>query len=414
MIHNKNNLSSVCVIGLGYVGLPTALLLASQGIKVSGYDTNHTLVQNLNKAHTDIDEAELINLLKDNIKSKKFQAFNEIKESDVYIICVPTPINENNKLPDLNYISQAVKDIKSVIKPNNLVILESTSPIGTTRELYINIKRHFENSINSADIKIYVSYCPERILPGKVIYELSTLDRVIGGINKESSKLASEIFCKITSGECFETTAEIAETVKLSENAFRDSNIAFANELHNICKKNEVNFKDVRFLANKHPRVNILQSGIGVGGHCIPIDPWFLIKDEEKSSNSIIRVSRQINDNQSKIAFQEIIEECIKIKITEIVLLGLTYKEDVCDFRESPSLKIAKQIYKEKEIKLFVQDPFLNTRAYTDLRLPYLQDEMLIKHNQRLYVFLIAHVNYKDLYYNLKIEKYNCLNLCNF
>ncbi len=356
---NSSPKERVCVIGLGYIGLPTCGLLASKGFSVEGVDINRKVVKTINSGDVHIVEPKLEKYIQKAIKTKKFRAHTEIQESDIYIICVPTPFKKRGKtlLPDLNYVKSAANSLSKKIKKGDMVILESTSPVGTT-ELIQDI---FEN--NGVDTsEIFISYCPERVLPGKIMEELVTNDRVIGGLNKKSTDKTANFYAKFVSGNLLKTDSKTAEMCKLVENSFRDVNIAFANELSIICEKNNINTWELIKLANKHPRVNILQPGIGVGGHCISVDPWFIVSKNPKDARLIER-ARITNDEKPKWVIDKI-KKIIKKKQKElnkspsISLLGLTFKPNIDDLRESPAVKIAEKL-QENGINFNVVEPNL-------------------------------------------------------
>ena len=291
------------VLGLGYIGLPTALCFASAGHDVRGYDTSNKKREQLELGKSGTDEPGIDEMLTKLMSTGKFEVIGMLTPADVHLICVPTPLDASKKKADLTAVNTAVKSLKSILKSNDLIVLESTSPIGTTRKIHEELKTcEGVDALNTA-------YCPERLLPGNILHELSTLDRVIGGIDNVSSIKASKLYEEITSGTCHQTDSETAETVKLAENAFRDTNIAFANELDNICCENGVTTSAVIQLANMHPRVDILEPGIGVGGHCLPIDPLFLLQNSSPE-RSVIASSRKINDDRPIRIAKKFVKSC--------------------------------------------------------------------------------------------------------
>ena len=333
----------ICVIGLGYIGLPTAILFALKGFKVLGFDINPLIVKNINKGKTHIVEKDLDKSLREVIKNKSFIAKTEPSEAEIFIISVPTPHylgKDKIYFPDLSMIIDAINSIMSLLKKNDLIILESTSPVGTTEMIskLISDNTQFKNS------EINLAYCPERVLPGNIFNELRNNDRVIGGINKESSQKAKDLYSSICEGEFFITNTSTAEMVKLSENAFRDVNIAFANELSMICDSINVNVNELINLSNKHPRVKILNPGCGVGGHCIAIDPWF-IASQFPEKTPLIQQARDVNTKKTLWVLSKI-KKLIQnfgeknVSPPTIGFLGLTYKPNIDDVRESPALKI--------------------------------------------------------------------------
>lgn len=406
---------SVCVIGMGYVGLPTALILASRGYRVSGYDIDKALVAKLSRGVYGGKEESIGELLKSVLSTGKFTVDHQIMPADVYFICVPTPIDEQHKKPDMTAVNDAVSHIEEVISPGALVILESTSPVGTTESIYKRVNKKIQEKLASTsrteNKRIFAAYCPERVKPGQVIKELTALDRVIGGCNTKSSNLAKEIFSKMTSGECVTTSAQTAEFIKLAENSFRDVNIAFANELRNLCVTHAVDADEVRNLANLHPRVNILQSGIGVGGHCIPVDPWFLVNLYEQTSthSSIIKSARKINDQQIEVVTAEIIDFCNKSNASKVALMGMTYKADVDDFRGSPSIKVAKRLQECSNFVFVVCDPSLpeGTSSF-GLKCQSLE-EIVGDGEIDVFIFLVAHSSFDGTIQVLRKENKNVL-----
>lgn len=346
--------STITVIGMGYIGLPTAVLLASSGYIVNGIDVNQKLLDVINHGRTPFDEPNLELLLHKAVTTNKLQVYNEIQRADIYFICVPTPftVSEKRSEPDLSHVIEAVKGIIPLIKPGDSIIIESTVPVGTTYKIQDMLK---QAGINEEVVKI--AYCPERVIPGKIMTEIVSNDRIVGGINPESTKYIADFYRSFVSGKVFEAEAKVAEFCKLSENTFRDVNIAFANELSILCDQEGVNVLEVITLANRHPRVDIMQPGSGVGGHCIAVDPWFLVSGYPDSAK-LIRTAREVNDQKAIWVFDKICSEIkffeeLNLRMPKVVCCGLTYKPDSDDVRESPALKITKnliKIYEEIEI----------------------------------------------------------------
>jgi len=331
--------SKLCIIGLGYIGLPTSSLFATNGLKVIGVDVNEYVVKIVNSGDIHIEEPGLKTLVSAAVKSGNLVASLEPQEADAFIIAVPTPFKHNDnpiKEADMSYVESAMKMILPYLKKGNLVILESTSPVGTCENL---LKPIIENAGFIVGEDIYLAHCPERVLPGKILKESISNARIIGGINEKSSLLAKKLYRTFVEGEIYITTATTAEMCKLMENTYRDVNIALANELANICSKIGINVWEVIEYANKHPRVNIHSPGPGVGGHCISVDPWFIIEKFPTEAN-IIKLSRTINDNQPKkvVNFVEKINQSKKLK--KVTIMGITYKGNVDDTRESPAIEI--------------------------------------------------------------------------
>lgn len=346
------------VIGLGYIGLPTLLLMSKKGMNVKGFDIDEVKVRNLAKGITNIKESNLKKILK-NLPDRKNLFSNYITESDVYVICVPTPVNKN-KTANINSIFEVIKVIYKNIKKQDLIIIESTAPVGTTNKISHflqkkrpDLKMPQENCKNS---EVSIAYCPERVLPGNILHELENNDRVVGGVSEECAIKAKKFYNKFINGKCHVSSAKIAELSKLAENSFRDLNIAFANELSQIADKYNLNPWEIIKLTNKHPRVNILEPGPGVGGHCIAVDPWFLISESNIQTN-LIKTARLINEKRPNQVLKKInnainIFKKSKSKATlniSIALLGLSYKPDVDDIRESPSIEIAKKLIKNNK-----------------------------------------------------------------
>ncbi|MDD4496860.1 MAG: nucleotide sugar dehydrogenase [Methanosarcinaceae archaeon] len=326
---------SICVIGLGYIGLPTASMFATHGYKVTGVDVNEQIIQKINNGSSHIEEKGLNTLVRAAVLSQNLTASKMPSEADAFIICVPTPINTSNCTSNLNYVRSAAESIVPYLREGALVILESTSPPGTVNDLLIPI---IEKSGFKAGSELFIAHCPERVLPGKILEELVQNDRIIGGINEESAKRARDLYRSFVSGNIYLTDSTTAEMCKLMENTYRDVNIALANELTIISEKLGINIWEAIELVNKHPRVNIHQPGPGVGGHCIPVDPWFIVEAAPEEAR-LITLSRHINDGMAEY-LQKIIEETIGNTGT-IAIFGVAYKGNVDDARETPSLNLA-------------------------------------------------------------------------
>ena len=337
---------------MGYIGLPTACMLANNGHEVLGIDVDDEIINKLNSGKLHIEEPDLEEIFLKAIREKKLRVLSKIEKSDVYIIAVPTPLSKKNKA-DLSYVISASEMIKDYIKKNDLVILESTSPPGTTRNIVGGIIT--KKTGLGAGIDYFLAFCPERVLPGKIIYELVNNDRVVGGIDRKSAEMAKSVYSSFVKGNIYLTDIETSEFVKLAENTYRDINIAFANELSEICNDYNINIWDVIKFANMHPRVNILNPGPGVGGHCIAIDPWFMLENINKK-DTIIEKSRNINDSRPYIISERIIKILKGVENPKVTIFGITYKENVGDTRESPSLVIINELNK-KGINVSVYDP---------------------------------------------------------
>lgn len=343
-------------MGLGYIGLPTAAIAAKNGIEVTGVDINPEVVNTINRGEIHIIEPGLGNVVKDVVKTGKLKAQTQPQESDVFLIVVPTPFKQNHRA-DISYVESATKAVIPFLKAGNLFIIESTSPVMTTEKMAELI---FKKRPELRD-KIYIAYCPERVLPGNVIYELEHNDRVIGGINAESSTKAIEFYKHFVKGSLHVTNARTAEMCKLTENSSRDVQIAFANELSIICNKAGINVWELIELANKHPRVNILQPGCGVGGHCIAVDPWFIVSDFPEQSQ-IIKRARETNDYKADWCANKVIEACNQFEAKYnrepiVACMGLAFKPDIDDLRESPAKYITSRIISEARAQVFVVEP---------------------------------------------------------
>jgi len=359
----------VVMMGLGYIGLPTAALIASRGIQVQGIDVNQSVVDTINEGKIHIVEPALDGLVKHVVERGFLKASTTVEMADVYLIAVPTPFKGDYE-PDLKYVESATRMILPNLKEGNLFIIESTSPVGTTDKMAkIIFKQRPE-----LKGKLNIAYCPERVLPGKVIYELEHNDRVIGGLNEESTKAAQNFYRHFVKGELHATNAKTAEMCKLVENSSRDVQIAFANELSMICDKAEINVWELIKLANKHPRVNILQPGTGVGGHCIAVDPYFIVSDFPNESK-IISKAREVNNFKSQWCVEKIKNAQLEFKHRNkveptIAILGLAFKPNIDDLRESPALYIAKEIHKQSKECMIVEPNICDHNFFvlTDLK----------------------------------------------
>lgn len=340
--------SHVAFVGLGYIGLPTAVVMANSGLKVTGIDVNAANVEKINRGEVTIIEPGLEDELKKALDSERFSASTEQVHADAYIIAVPTPFTDGHAV-DMKYIYSAAEAIAPQLEGNELVVLESTSPPLTTQQMAQRILelrpdlRADKDGTDPTDKTVYFAHCPERILPGKAMEELRTNDRIIGGQTSEATRRASEIYASFCEGELLPTNDVTAEMAKLTENSFRDVNIAFANELSLIADNLNINVWELIELANHHPRVNILQPGPGVGGHCIAVDPWFIVSSDPENSK-LIGTARRINDGKPEWVIDKVVEAIGKSEGTRLAILGLAFKPDIDDLRESPALEIAKRI----------------------------------------------------------------------
>ncbi|WP_373601529.1 nucleotide sugar dehydrogenase [Paraclostridium bifermentans] len=352
-------ISKICILGIGYIGLPTAALFAKSGHEVIGVDIKQEVVDELNKGNIIIEEPNLKELIKDMVIKKQLRGSMSPCEADVFIVAVPTPIDKSKK-SDLSYVMNALHSIIPYLRKGNLLVLESTSPIGTTSEI---IKPMLENAGFIVGEDIYLGYCPERVIPGDILNELESNDRLVGGINKISAKKIKDLYSHLVKGNIYITDTKTAEICKLMENTYRDVNIALANELAIICNEVGVNVWDVIKFCNKHPRVNIHYPGPGVGGHCLAVDPWFVVEKVPDKAN-LIKTSRNINDCMPSYIFKRI-EDILKNKQNNkiVTILGMTYKANIDDIRESPIVKLI-DILKCNLYNVRVYDPNVRNCEY--------------------------------------------------
>ena len=378
-------------MGLGYIGLPTAALIASRGIQVQGIDVNQSVVDTINSGKIHIVEPALDGLVKHVVEKGLLNANITPDNADVFLIAVPTPF-KGDHVPDLKYVESATRMIIPNLKEGNLFILESTSPVGATDKM---AKIIFENRPELKG-KINIAYCPERVLPGNVIYELEHNDRVIGGLDEKSTYAAQNFYRHFVKGELHATNAKTAEMCKLVENSSRDVSIAFANELSMICDKAEINVWELIHLANKHPRVNILQPGTGVGGHCIAVDPWFIVSEFKKEA-VIIRNAREINNYKTEWVIEKIKSTALQFELDNnrkptIALMGLAFKPDIDDLRESPALLVADTLLSEGKFDLLLVEPNLQESNKYDFT-----DYNSIDDKADIVAYLVAHKEFRVL-----------------
>ena len=396
------NKRKICIMGMGYIGLPTAALLANRDYQVHGVDVNQHVIDTINRGEIHIVETELDTFVRSAVQSGSLMVNIDPVESDIFMIAVPTPfhtdkLNEitNSPIPNIDYIVNATKKIAPYVKSGNLILLESTSPVGTTDMMADVLKKEGVDIDN-----IFIAHSPERVLPGHIMRELIENDRVVGGINDKSTVKASEFYRTFVEGEVLETTAKTAEMAKLTENSFRDVNIAFANELSVLCDDIDINVGELISLANKHPRVNILNPGCGVGGHCISVDPWFIV-DSANGKAKMIEQARRTNNHKPDWVVEKVKEQVVKFekekgRVPTIACMGLAFKPDIDDLRESPALYIAEKLSHSLDIK--VVEPNIESHHFLQL-IPYLEGLKadiciyLVDHNQ----FDIGNVKEKDL-----------------
>lgn len=353
--HPGKDMHRVCVIGLGHIGLPTASVLAIAGVNVIGVDVNPRIVEIINSDNIHIQEQDLDVLVRAAVLSGRLRATCKVEEADAFIIAVPTPFREDYT-PDLTAVEDAVQAILPVIQKGNLVILESTCPVGTTEAL---VATPLEKRGFRVGEDVCVAYCPERVLPGRVLKELVDNDRVIGGMTLNCALRATALYGKFVGGKCHVTSCRTAEMVKLAENAYRDANIAFANEMSMICAEMGIDIWELVRLANRHPRVNILRPGPGVGGHCIAVDPWFIVS-QAPSVAQLIRKAREVNIKKVHWTVEQIMRAVKGKDRPTIALFGVAYKADVDDVRESPTLEIVRELQVCRAGRIILVDPHVS------------------------------------------------------
>ncbi|TSH77013.1 UDP-N-acetyl-D-mannosamine dehydrogenase [Acinetobacter sp. RF15A] len=396
----------ICVIGLGYIGLPTAATFAAHGVKVTGVDVNEHAVDMINQGKVHIVEPDLDALVRDVVAQHKLSAQLSPVAADAYIVAVPTPFKDNHE-PDLKYIESAAKALAPYLVKGNLVILESTSPVGATEKMAAWLSEARPDlsfpQQGSEQADILIAHCPERVLPGKVLQELISNDRIVGGMTPRCSQAAIDLYKTFVKGNCIETNARTAEMCKLTENSFRDVNIAFANELSIICEELDINVWELIQLANRHPRVNILQPGPGVGGHCIAVDPWFIVSKTPEQAR-LIRTAREVNDSKPEWVIDQ-----VKIKIAEflqanpektikdvtVACYGLAFKPDIDDLRESPALEITKKLA-EQGLNILAIEPNISELPE---KIPTNVQLIDLKNNQQadIHLVLVDHREFKQL-----------------
>jgi len=380
---------TVCMMGLGYIGLPTAALLANRKYHVHGVDVVQSTVNTINQGKIHIVEPDLDTFVRSAVNSGNLIADTKPKASDVFIIAVPTPFHEGY-VPNIDYVLSATESIAPYVKEGNIVILESTSPVGTTDKVAEVLQEH------GVDIsKVHIAHCPERVLPGQIMRELVENDRIIGGLNEEATKETVDFYKTFVSGQLLRTNARTAEMSKLTENSFRDVNIAFANELSILSDKFDIDVWELISLANRHPRVNILQPGPGVGGHCIAVDPWFIVHAGGEDAK-IIRTAREVNTRKTEWAIDKVKESALAFekengKPAKVACMGLAFKPNIDDLRESPATYITRRLISDG-LEVFPVEP--NLRSSDEFHL--VSDEDAINEAD-IIVFLVAHKEFKGL-----------------
>jgi len=383
------NVEKICVMGLGYIGLPTASLLANRGYYVHGVDVVQETVDTINAGKIHIVEPDLDTFVQSAVNSGKLKADIKPAEADVFIIAVPTPFKDNH-VPNVDYIVSATKSIAPYVKSNNIVILESTSPVGTTDLMEETLRKE---GVDTS--KVHFAHCPERVLPGKIMHELVHNDRIVGGTTPEATKATAEFYKTFVKGEVLETDARTAEMAKLTENSFRDVNIAFANELSMLSDKFGIDVWELIELANRHPRVNILQPGCGVGGHCIAVDPWFIV-DAAKGDAKLIKTAREVNDYKSEWVVEKIKNAALMFekehgRPAKVACMGLAFKPDIDDLRESPALYITRRLVSEG-VEVLAVEPNIDT--HPEFKIVEYQEAL----NQAdIIAFLVSHKEFQNI-----------------
>ncbi|HRR19756.1 MAG TPA: UDP-N-acetyl-D-mannosamine dehydrogenase, partial [Ignavibacteriales bacterium] len=380
---------TICVVGLGYIGLPTAALLSNRGYQVYGVDVVQNVVDTINKGQIHIVEPELDIYVKAAVNTRRLVADTKPKEADVFIIAVPTPFHEGY-VPNIDYVISATKSIIPYVKEGNIVIFESTSPVGTTEKVEEILK---EGGIDTD--KVYIAHCPERVLPGYIMKELVENDRIVGGLTDEATKIVADFYREFVQGEVLETNARTAEMAKLTENSFRDVNIAFANELSMLCDKFNINVWELIKLANRHPRVNILQPGAGVGGHCIAVDPWFIVHAGGETAK-LIKTARQVNNYKTEWVIEKIKNASLFFenkngRKPKIACMGLAFKPDIDDLRESPALYITRRL-KAEGLEIIAVEP--NIESHKEFEITNYLEAI---NKADVIAFLVAHKEFKTV-----------------
>lgn len=387
-------MNKIICIGLGYIGFPTAAMLAGKGLTVVGVDINERVVESVNKGETHIVEPGLSEVVEQVVRGGHLRATMRPEEGDVYLIVVPTPFRGNHE-PDISYVETAIRSVIPLLKKGSLLIIESTSPVGTTdkmKQLVYAERPELEGAV-------YMAYCPERVLPGNLLYELEYNDRVIGGIDEASTQKAMEFYTLFVKGNLHQTNAKTAEMCKLTENSSRDVQIAFANELSLICDKAGINVWELIELANKHPRVNILQPGCGVGGHCIAVDPYFLTSEFPVESQLIAK-SRELNNYKAFWCAEKIKSTMLEYEMKRsrkpvVAIMGLAFKPNIDDLRESPAKYITQKVMQSEPENLLIVEPNIHEHPIfklTDYQAAYERADIV--------VFLVAHKEFKTLAWN--------------
>ena len=382
----ETNKKNICIVGLGYIGLPAAAMFASNGHKVIGVDTNNEVIEALEKGEVIIEEPYLKNMVEQEVASGNLIASKEPQEADAFIIAVPTPLTKDKKA-DMSFVKKATESIVPYLRKGNIVVLESTSPTGTVKNLIIPILKKSGLKIGE---DLYVGYCPERVLPGQILFELVNNNRIIGGIDRKSAEKIKELYQTFVKGEIYFTNTATAEMCKIVENTYRDVNIAFVNELSKICENTGADIWEVIKLCNKHPRINIHQPGPGVGGHCLAVDPWFIV-EKNPDLAQIIKLARETNDSMPQFIFNKIENILKNIKgVKKVTMLGITYKANIDDTRESPVINLIKLLEKHN-YKISLVDPYVKEFRYK------VENVTEAANESDLLVLAVNHKDFKEL-----------------
>ncbi|WP_405217089.1 UDP-N-acetyl-D-mannosamine dehydrogenase [Agrococcus sp. Ld7] len=400
MTETTSTFDTVSVVGLGYIGLPTAAFIASKGIRVIGVDVNESFVERISKGEVPFFEPDFEATLAGVVSKGALTAQTTTPHADAYIVAVPTPFQEDYSV-DTKYIKAASKSIAEQLKGGELVVLESTSPPGTTEEMaqFILDARPDLTDADGKPNSVYFAHAPERVLPGRIMIEMAENDRVIGGVTPVAGQMARDLYATFSNGKLLVTDARTAEMAKLTENSFRDVNIAFANELSIISDKLDIDVWELIDLANHHPRVNILQPGPGVGGHCIAVDPWFIVAAAPEEAK-LIRCAREVNDSKPKYVVGKVLSKASKFKAPVIAALGIAFKADIDDLRESPSLEIVREIAAEMpDASVRVVEPNVEAlpARLSELANVQLQDAESAIADADIVVMLVDHTPFKRI-----------------
>ncbi|MBL6952000.1 MAG: UDP-N-acetyl-D-mannosamine dehydrogenase [Alphaproteobacteria bacterium] len=412
-----NSFNKISVVGLGYIGLPTAAVFANHGVQILGTDTSQNVVDSISAGKPHFGEPDLDALVRRVVENGKLSVSTAVQAADAFLVAVPTPLREGDDTghgaslgADLNYVQAAAEAIAPVLVKGNLVILESTSPVGTTEKMarwMATLRPDLSFPHDKGEMAdINVAHCPERVLPGRIIEEVVNNARVIGGMTRKCAQRALSLYRIVVQGECKVTNARTAEMSKLTENAYRDVNIAFANELSVICDRHKISVWELIQMANLHPRVNILSPGPGVGGHCIAVDPWFIVEGAPEDAR-IIRMARQINDAMPGIVCAKVVARAQSLVDPVVACLGLSYKADVDDLRESPAVEIVAQLADSKVAKLLVVEPHISAlpKALSDRGLELADFDMAIE-QANVILLLVDHFAFMHVGRDLIKDKF--------